>query len=152
MRLQDAKLRTGLLAALAVLLPLAAFGCVRRTARFTSDPPGARVFVNDEEIGRTPATIDFTWYGDYDVIYRLEGYQTVKTHAEVNPPIYQRFPLDFFAEVLWPGELHDHHDIATEKLTKAELPSETELIQRAMDFRDRALFEDLTDAETTGRQ
>ncbi len=79
-------------------------GCVRRTARFTSVPDGARVFLNDREIGRTPATVEFTWYGDYDVVYRLEGYETIKTNAVLNPPLYQRFPFDFFAEVLWPGD------------------------------------------------
>ena len=68
----------------AVLLITA--GCVRRTARFTSVPDGARVFLNDREIGRTPATVEFTWYGDYDVVYRLDGYETVKTNVVISPP------------------------------------------------------------------
>ncbi|MCZ6655134.1 MAG: PEGA domain-containing protein [Planctomycetota bacterium] len=114
-------------------------GCVRRTARFTSVPDGARVFLNDREIGRTPATVEFTWYGDYDVVYRLDGYETVKTNAVISPPLYQRFPFDFFAEVLWPGELHDHHDIPTQELVARRPINQDELISRAKELRDRAL-------------
>ncbi len=116
-------------------------GCVRRTARFTSVPDGARVFLNDREIGRTPATVEFTWYGDYDVVYRLDGYETVKTNAVISPPLYQRFPFDFFAEVLWPGELHDHHDIPTQELVARRPIDQDELIGRAKELRERALSE-----------
>ena len=130
---------------------LIAAGCVRRTARFTSVPDGARVFLNDREIGRTPATVEFTWYGDYDVIYRLEGYETVKTNAVISPPLYQRFPFDFFAEVLWPGELHDHHDIPTQQLVARQPINPDELISRAKKLRDRALFESENSAEKDGR-
>ena len=116
-------------------------GCVRRTARFTSVPDGERVFLNDREIGRTPATVEFTWYGDYDVVYRLDGYETVKTNAVISPPLYQRFPFDFFAEVLWPGELHDHHDIPTQELVARRPIDQDELIGRAKELRERALSE-----------
>ena len=130
---------------------LIAAGCVRRTARFTSVPDGARVFLNDREIGRTPATVEFTWYGDYDVIYRLEGYETVKTNAVISPPLYQRFPFDFFAEVLWPGELHDHHDIPTQQLVARQPINPDELISRAKELRDRALLGSEKSAENDGR-
>lgn len=126
-------------------------GCVRRTARFESVPEGARVFLNDREIGRTPATVEFTWYGDYDVIYRLEGYETVKTNVVLNPPLYQRFPFDFFAEVLWPGELHDHHDIPAQELVTRKPINQDELIERAKELRDRALSESENSAEKDGR-
>lgn len=55
-------------------LPLAALfvlaGCIERTITVTSKPAGALVYLNDEEIGRTPVTVPFTFYGVYDV--RLE--------------------------------------------------------------------------------
>ena len=138
----------GLVLTAAVLITA---GCVRRTARFTSVPDGARVFLNDREIGRTPATVEFTWYGDYDVVYRLDGYETVKTNAVISPPLYQRFPFDFFAEVLWPGELHDHHDIPTQQLVARQPINQDELISRAKELRDRALFESENSAEKDGR-
>ena len=139
-----------LLGLLAVLL-LTGVGCVRRTARFTTVPEGARVLLNDREIGTTPATVEFTWYGDYDVVYRLEGHETVKTNVVINPPLYQLFPLDFVAEVLWPGELHDHHEIPTQQLQPLQLPDRDELIERARELRDRALFEGQGSAQEDGR-
>ena len=42
-------------------------GCVQRMIKITSDPPGALVRLNDEEVGRTPVTVPFTFYGVYDV-------------------------------------------------------------------------------------
>ena len=106
--------------------------------RITSEPPGALVFLNDQEIGRTEVTTDFLWYGDYDVVIRQEGYTTLKTHWNVKPPWYQIPPLDFFAEVLWPGHLHDTHS-AHFVLEPQELPTAEELIGRAMETRDAAL-------------
>jgi hypothetical protein len=48
-------------------------GCVRRRVTITTAPEGASVILNDEEIGTSPVTVDFIWYGDYDVIVRRPG-------------------------------------------------------------------------------
>ena len=48
-------------------------GCVEREWTLETDPPGAIVYVSDVEVGRTPVTLDFTWYGDYEVVFRLDG-------------------------------------------------------------------------------
>ncbi len=121
---------------LAVLL--AVIGCVRRTITISTEPPQALVFLNDQEIGRSTVTTDFLWYGDYDVIIRKEGYETLKTHWNVKAPWYQLIPLDFFSEVLWPGRIHDPHSRHF-VLKSAELPTQEELISRAMKTRRRAL-------------
>ena len=85
------------LLASALLLTLTAqFGCVRRTVTIHSEPAGALVWLNDEEVGRTPVTTDFLWYGDYDVVVRKDGYQTLVTHAVIPQPWYQWPVLDFF--------------------------------------------------------
>jgi len=114
--------------------------CVRRTLTIQTEPAGALVFLNDEEIGRSPATTDFTWYGDYDVIVRQEGYETLKTHVMVREPWYQWIPLDFFFEVLWPGQIVDARTHSF-TLTPATLPERPELIDRAQAMRDQALHE-----------
>ncbi|UCE62158.1 MAG: PEGA domain-containing protein [Phycisphaerales bacterium] len=128
-----------LLTALAVVTVGIIFaGCVRRTVTITTEPPGALVFLNDQEIGRSEVTTDFVWYGDYDVVLRKEGYETLKTHWDIQPPWYQLVPLDFFAEVLWPGRIHDSrskHFV----LTPAELPDSEELVDRAVTTKARAL-------------
>jgi len=115
-------------------------GCVRRTLTINTEPAGALVFLNDEEIGRSPVSTDFTWYGDYDVIIRHQGYETLGTHVNVPPPWYQLPPIDFVAEVLWPGHIVDarSYDFA---LAPAEPPDRETLIERAEALRDRALTE-----------
>ena len=113
-------------------------GCVRRTITITTEPPNALVFLNDQEIGHSEVTTDFLWYGDYDVVIRKGGYETLKTNWEIRPPWYQLVPIDFLAEVLWPGHLHD----VREKhfvLKPRELPTQEELLDRAVETRARAL-------------
>jgi len=113
-------------------------GCVRRTLRITTEPTNALVFLNDQEVGRSELTTDFLWYGDYDVVIRKEGYETLTTHWDVKPPWYQRMPIDFVAEVLWPAWIHDVH---TEHfiLQAAEPANPQELIERALSTRAEAL-------------
>ncbi len=113
-------------------------GCVRRTITITTEPPQALVILNDQEIGRSIVTTDFLWYGDYDVIIRKEGYETLKTHWDIKPPWYQVLPIDFFAEVLWPRYIHDRHSRHF-VLEPAEPPAQEELIGRAVETRRRAL-------------
>lgn len=93
---------------LAVLL--AAVGCVQRTLTVESDPPGALVTLNDQEVGRTPFTRDFTWYGWYDVQLRKPGYETLKTRAKVIAPVWQWPPFDLVAELV-PFPLKDKHRV-----------------------------------------
>jgi hypothetical protein len=75
-------------------------GCVQRKLTVTSDPEGAVVSMNDQEVGRTPFTRDFTWYGRYDVDVRKEGYQSLNTESKVIAPWWQWFPVDLITEVL----------------------------------------------------
>ena len=76
------------------------FGCVEQTMSIDSDPPGALVYLNDQEVGRTPLKTDFTWYGDYDVQLRLDGYETLKTHHKVIAPAWNWVPFDLIANLL----------------------------------------------------
>lgn len=125
---------------LAVLL-LAQSGCVERIMRITTSPPGARVFLNDEEVGQSPARVAFTWYGDYDVVLRKEGFDTQKTHYAVKPPWYQFPPFDFVTEVLLPGTIRDEHVLPTYTLAPATQPAVPDLVNRAVETQERAIFE-----------
>lgn len=104
-------------------------GCVERQITVISDPPGAIVLLSDVEIGRTPVTVPFTWYGDYDIILRLAGHKTLKTHANLRPPIYEVPPLDLFSAIV-PWTYHDHRYLKY-KLDKLVIPPTDELIRRA---------------------
>lgn len=74
-----------------------------------SDPPGALVYMNGQEIGRTPIERDFTWYGNYDVQVRKEGFETLKTHTKVIAPWWQWVPFDLPAELLPLTDRHRLH-------------------------------------------
>jgi hypothetical protein len=83
-------------------------GCVRRTLTVTTNPPGALIFLNGVEAGRSPLEHDFIFYGTYDVAVRKDGYETLKTKGKVIAPWWQWVPLDFFAEFL---PLHDRQTL-----------------------------------------
>ena len=85
-----------LLAPLAALAP----GCVgvRRELTVVSDPPGALVYLNGDEVGRTPVTREFLYYGTMDLQLRKDGYKTLLARPRVWAPLWQIPPLDLLAE------------------------------------------------------
>ncbi|MHC4295186.1 MAG: PEGA domain-containing protein [Planctomycetota bacterium] len=110
-------------------------GCVEREMLITSKPAGALVFVSDVEVGRTPVTLPFTWYGDYEIILRRSGHETLKTHANINPPVYEIPPLDFFSAIA-PWTYHDRRYLHFEMQPLKEA-SDSDLIRRADAMRKR---------------
>jgi hypothetical protein len=110
-------------------------GCVQRTMTIESDPPGALVELNGQEIGRTPLTQDFLWYGRYDVHLRLDGHQTIKTTANVRSPLWQIPPIDLLAELM-PMRLHDHQRFYYQLTpTSPDTEDPASLVQRAENLR-----------------
>src|SRR5689334_12153842 len=74
---------------LLVLLITAGFiasGCVRRTLSITSDPPGALLWLNGREVGRTPVDVDFIYYGVYDVQLVKDGYEPLLSSGHADAP------------------------------------------------------------------
>lgn len=128
-----------LVASILVLVGLAGAGCVRRTVTIKSDPQGAATMLNDQLVGTTPVTVDFTWYGDYDIILRKDGYETLRTHHRIPSPWYQLPGLDFVSEVLVPWTIHDQHEVSF-ALAPEQPMNKDELMNKAQDLRERALF------------
>lgn len=119
---------------------LTGLGCVERTVEITSDPPGAVVVVNDEELPeRTPTKFSFTWYGDYEVVLRKPGYQTVRTNQWVEAPWWQLPPFDFITETLWLGTLRDEHQWGTFAMQPESAPKPDVVVERALEMRDRTV-------------
>ncbi|MEM7629659.1 MAG: PEGA domain-containing protein [Planctomycetota bacterium] len=77
-------------------------GCHDRRIVVTSSPPGALVWLNDREIGRTPAEAAFKFYGDYDVRLELEGHEPLHTEQRAEAPIAE-WPGFDLATNLFPG-------------------------------------------------
>jgi hypothetical protein len=128
-------------AILGLALVLATSGCVERRMRIETRPSGALVTVNDEEVGVSPVKMSFLWYGDYDIILRKPGYETLKTHYRVDAPWYQWPPFDLVTEALLPGTIRDDHVLPAFELVKAEQPAVSDVVERATELRDRTLYE-----------
>jgi len=119
---------------------LLATACVRRTVSINTDPQGAGVMLNDEKIGTSPVSVDFTWYGDYEIILQHEGYETLQTHKKLNAPWYQVPPIDLFAEAFIPFTIRDRRELSFTLEPTKEI-DRAQLIEGARQFRERALFE-----------
>lgn len=132
---------------LSIVLPLTA-GCVQRTMTITSEPPGALVYMNNQEIGRTPLKRDFTWYGVYDVQLRKEGYETLNTKAMIIAPIWQWPPWDLLAE-LWPWAKDRRHLAYTLKPASTQPVDTAVLLARSEDLRAKLQSSRYTHAPTT---
>lgn len=63
-----------------------------------SEPAGALVVVDGEEIGYTPCAMDFTYYGTREITLMKDGYETLTVMQPINTPWYQVPPLDFFSD------------------------------------------------------
>jgi len=113
-------------------------GCVEREWTLRSEPEGAIVWVSGVEKGRTPVTFDFTWYGDYEVVLRKEGYETLKTSVKLDPPPYEYPGIDFFSEIA-PWTYHDRRE-TLHILKKRTTPTEEELRRHAEELREENLL------------
>ena len=122
-----------LLAAIIVCLS----GCVERRLTIKTEPSGALVTLNDEELGLSPVTVGFNWYGDYKVRVSKEGYETLNTHRMLEAPAHDGFPMDFFAEVLWPGRIVDEYEWKFE-LSPYEAPDTAQLVRAAQELKEKA--------------
>jgi len=138
-----------LLPLLLALPILTATGCVQRALIIKSDPTGAPVYVNGEHAGHTPLRHPFVTYGVYKIhvgpLRDEKGmllHESAEREVPVRAPWYQKIPLDFFAEVLWPGTIEDIHQPPLFKLkqattTEAGRKAALEALDRAKTFRDK---------------
>jgi hypothetical protein len=126
-------LRIGCLA-LVFCLALASTGCVQRRLTIRSNPPGARVFVGDDEIGTTPVSTDFVYYGTRKIRLVKHGYETLVVNQPIPAPWYQIPPLDFVSEMLVPGEIRDERVVSFQLVPLQTVPTD-QLLSRAQQLR-----------------
>jgi len=139
--MQDGRL-TGRLGAILCVLSILASGCVERRLEIRSEPSDAVLLLNGREVGRTPYVAAFRDYGVYEVLLAAPRCQRLRTTAEVRPPWYQWFPLDFFFECVWPFTLTDHQvfEFKLESIKGLEELSEEDtsgLLHRAEELRQK---------------
>jgi hypothetical protein len=95
-----------LLSIVLVIGGLSQVSCVRRTIRITTEPPGALVWLNHREIGRTPVETEFTHYGTYDLLITKKGWEPMIGAMPTGYRIRGTPGVDLLLEVL-PVRTHD---------------------------------------------
>jgi hypothetical protein len=122
---------------LAMLCLLPAVGCVRRRLTVRSNPPGAQVFIDNQEIGTTPCSASYVYYGTRSITVMKDGYRTEKILQKINPPWYEIPPLDFISENFIPREIRDER-VVDVQLVPEEIVPQPKLLARAQLLRDSA--------------
>jgi hypothetical protein len=126
-------LRVVLLTAAVVTLVLPT-GCVRRRLNVRSNPPGALVFVDNQQIGTTPCSTDFTYYGTREIRLVKPGFETLTVNQPIPMPWYQIPPIDFVSENLVPNRITDHRTVSFDMQPQVIVPTE-QLLDRANQLR-----------------
>jgi len=128
--------RCSSLFALALGAAIVLAGCVERRLTINTEPPGAMVILNDQQIGKSPVTVPFNWYGDYSVRISKDGYETLITHRNLEAPLHDYFPFDFFTGVLYPGQIVDSYQWSFELAAK-EYPARQTIIENGQALREQ---------------
>jgi hypothetical protein len=126
-----------MVALLVAALALSTTGCVRRRMTVRTTPPGAQVFVDDQEIGTTPCSAAFVYYGTRKITIMKDGYRTETIYQKIPPPWYEIPPLDFLVENVYPLEQRDERMVDVQLVPEELLPQQ-KLIDRAQLLRDSA--------------
>ncbi len=112
-------------------------GCVERRYTIRTDPPGATVVVNGEEIGPSPASKSFVFYGDRKISLIKDGYQTKTLIQPIKAPWWDNYITEFFTENVVPVSLRDEREF-TYKLEPFKMTPQGELRDRAESLRSEA--------------
>src|SRR6195952_804095 len=77
-----------------------AHAVVRRRLNVLTNPPGALVYVDNQQIGTTPCSVDFIYYGTREIRLIKPGYETLTVNQPIPAPWYEYVGLDFVSENL----------------------------------------------------
>jgi hypothetical protein len=123
--------------ALIGLMLLPGSGCVRRRLHVRSNPPGALVYVDNQQIGTTPCSVDFTYYGTREIRLIKPGYETLTINQPIPTPWYQIPPLDFVSENLTPMRIRDNRTVTFDMAPQIIVPPNV-IVDRASQLRQEA--------------
>jgi hypothetical protein len=117
---------------------LAVTGCVQRRLTIRSNPPGATCYVDNVEIGATPVSHDFLYYGTREIKLVKAGYETLTVLQPIPYAWYQVPPLDFISDNLTPWEIRDERDFSYNLAPQRDIPA-AEVLGRAEGLRGTAM-------------
>jgi hypothetical protein len=117
-----------------VLLCSCLVGCVERRLMIRTNPPGATVYVDGYELGTTPISASFIYYGTRQIKMVKDGYETLTVLQPIPPPWYEVFPAEFVSENMVPGQLRDMRTFSYQLTPQVVIPGE-QLVGRAEQLR-----------------
>jgi len=126
-----------LILAVALLSLFCGSGCIRRRLTIRSNPPGARVFIDHQEIGVTPVSTAYTYYATRTIELTKDGYEPLSVQQTFDAPWYQYPVLDFVTENLVPGEQRDERALDFQLIPQQQVPAQT-IVDRAEQLRVQA--------------
>jgi len=119
-------------------IALPAHATVRRRLNVNSNPPGALVYVDNQQIGTTPCSVDFTYYGTREIRLIKPGFETLTVNQPIPAPWYEYVPLDFVSENLIGMKVRDNRTVSYNLAPQLVIPT-SELIDRANQLRQDTL-------------
>lgn len=105
-----------------------------------SNPVDALVVIDGKEVGYTPVSVDFTYYGTREVTLIRDGFKTKTVMATLRTPWYQVFPLDFLSDNFLPYQVTNRHrfSVDLDPINPAD-GNHDDLLNRGGAFRSQAL-------------
>ncbi len=123
---------------LIVAVAIPARGAVRRRLNVNSNPPGALVYVDNQQIGTTPCSVDFIYYGTREIRLIKPGFETLTVNQPIPTPWYEVPGLDFVSEILVPTKIRDNRTVTFNLAPQLVIPTQ-ELVDRANQLRQDTL-------------
>jgi len=105
-------------------------GCVERRYTIRTNPPGALAIVNGEEVGPTPVSKSFVYYGDREITLMLDGFETHTVIQPINAPWWDNYFTEFLTENMIPYTFRDEREYVYQ-LAPSVIPDKNDLAARA---------------------
>lgn len=119
---------------IASLILVSLSGCVQRRFIIRSQPEGAFVSIDRQQIGLTPLSVPWTYNGTREIQLEKDGYKTIKVQQRFSPNWYETFPASFVTENFWFREIRDERLMEFQMEPKTQVQGNL-LLDRANDLR-----------------
>ena len=93
--------------------------------------------MDDVEVGRTPVSTSFIYYGTRKIQLSKAGYETLTVLQPIPTPWYQWPGVDFFSEHFSPGKINDDRLFSYNMEPAIVVPTD-QLLERAQELRQQS--------------
>lgn len=90
--------------------------------------------VDNQQIGLTPVSIPYTYFGTREIKLEKDGFKTIKVQHRFDPQWYETFPVSLISENFAGREIRDERALDFYLEPKIQV-QENDLLQRANDLR-----------------